>query len=250
MNAVRSEWTKQFSLRSTWWCLVAAVVLVLGYAAMAALTVRINGDDDLSAQGIAVGAVFYLGQFAVVSLATLAITTEYASGSIRSTLQWVPVRRRMLAAKGGVLAAVLAVLGVAVTLVAQGLSVPLMGGNGVPVSAGSVLTTSLAAGAYFALLGLLCLGLGTALRSTAGTITAVFLLLMMLPMLAGAMGMPELAHGFPGIGGMNAMIDAGAPNPLFGGVAPYPPPVGLLVAGGWAVLALAVGHTVLNRRDA
>ncbi|WP_037307697.1 ABC transporter integral membrane protein [Amycolatopsis orientalis] len=248
MNAISSEWTKFWSVRSTWWCLAAGLALMLAYSTALGFALRDGSDRPMAPHAVVVGAAFYLSQFAVVALATLFVTSEYASGSIRSTLQWVPVRNRVLAAKSAVLLPVLFGYGVLNTLAGVAVSAPLIPAP--DSSVGAVLATAAGMGGYFALLGLLCLGLGTALRSTAGTIVSVFVLLVMIPMFAGSLGWEDLVNYFPGFAGVNAMVTSGEPNPIFGGVAPYAPWVGIALCTAWAVAGLAAGSTVLRRRDA
>jgi len=248
MNAISSEWTKFWSVRSTWWCLIGGVVLMLAYSGALGLAANAGIEQPMAPHAVVVGAAFYLSQFAVVALATLFMTSEYASGSIRSTLQWVPVRNQVLLAKSAVLLPVLFGYGVLNTLVGVALSAPLIPAP--DSSVGDVLATAAGMGGYFALLGLLCLGLGTALRSTAGTIVTVFVLLVMIPMFAGSLGWEDLVNYFPGFAGVNAMVTSGEPNPIFGGVAPYAPWVGVALCTAWAAAGLAAGSTVLRRRDA
>jgi ABC-2 type transport system permease protein len=248
MNAISSEWTKFWSVRSTWWCLISGLALMLAYSAALGFALGNGSDRPMAPHSVVVGATFYLSQFAVVALATLFVTSEYASGSIRSTLQWIPVRNRVLAAKSAVLLPALFGYGVLVALAGVAVSAPLIPAP--DSSFGDVVATALGMGGYFALLGLLCLGLGTALRSTAGTIVSVFVLLVMVPMFAGSLGWEDLVNYFPGFAGVNAMVASGEPNPIFGGVAPYAPWVGIALCLAWAAAALATGSAVLRRRDA
>ncbi|MEV6911357.1 ABC transporter permease [Amycolatopsis sp. NPDC051071] len=248
MNAISSEWTKFWSVRSTWWCLISGFALMLAYSGALGLTANAGIERPLAPHAVVAGAAFYLTQFAVVALATLFVTSEYASGSIRSTLQWVPVRNQVILAKSAVLLPVLFGYGVLNTLAGVALSAPLIPAP--DSSFGDILATSAGMGGYFALLGLLCLGLGTALRSTAGTIVTVFVLLVMIPMFAGSLGWEDLVNYFPGFAGVNAMVTSGQPNPIFGGVAPYAPWVGIALCAAWAAAGLAAGSTVLRRRDA
>ncbi|WP_439377020.1 ABC transporter permease [Amycolatopsis lexingtonensis] len=248
-GAVASEWTKFWSVRSTWWCLVTATALMLGYSTLSAIAQRYN-DDPQGANTIALGGGFYLTQFAVLALATLFVTSEYAGGGIRSTLLWTPVRPRVVVAKAAVLVPVLAVFGVLLACAGMALAAALKGDYGLPTSFEGAFTTASGMGGYFALLGLLSVGVGWALRSAAGTLVSVIVLLLPLPLIVASLGLPELVAYFPGIAGMNAMVEAGQPNPITMTPAPYAPWVGLVVCAVWAAVALAVGTGVLRRRDA
>lgn len=105
-------------------------------------------------------------------------------------------------------------------------------------------------GGHFALLGLLCTGIGWSLRSAAGTLVSVIVLLVPLPLIVASLGWPEAMPYFPGIAGINAMVEAGKPNPVTMTVAPYTPGVGLVIDVAWAAAALLAGAAVLRRRDA
>jgi ABC-2 type transport system permease protein len=248
VGAVAAEWTKFWSVRSTGLALAATVVLMLGYAPAVAEASVLDGTVVMTGPDLATGAAFYLGQFLVLAVATLFVTAEYASGGIRSSLQCVPVRGRFLAAKAAVLAPVLFVVGAVLAVLAGVLAGPIRGGVG--AGAGVVLAGAVGTGGYFALLGLLALGVGAALRSTAGALVAVVVLVVMLPLLLGSVAGGAALDYFPGIAGVNAMTGAGHVNPVFHTVAPYPRAVGLLICAGWAAVALLVGRTVLRRRDA
>ncbi|MGW4525823.1 ABC transporter permease [Amycolatopsis sp. NPDC004378] len=248
-RAVASEWTKFWSVRATWWSLVAGAALMLGYSTLSGIAQRV-GDDPQAANTIALGGGFYLAQFAVIALATLFVTSEYAGGGIRSTLLWTPVRSRVVLAKAAVLVPVLFVAGVALSCAATALAGAVKDGHGLPTSTAAAVTTAIGMGGYFALLGVLCTGVGWALRSAAGTLVTVIVLLVPLPLIVGSLGLTELVPYFPGIAGLNAMVEPGHPNPVTQSVAPYAPGVGLLICAAWAAAALLVGTAVLRRRDA
>ncbi|WP_020667855.1 ABC transporter permease [Amycolatopsis nigrescens] len=249
-GAIRAEWTKFWSVRSTWWSLIAAAALTFAYVLPVAASVGIDPDEPMSAPGLLAGGTFYLAQFAVVALAAMFIASEYSTGSIRATLQWVPARSRMLLAKAAVLTPVLFVFGALTAGAATAIAIPLMRGNELPSSAAGLVWSFVATGGTFALTGLLSLGLGAALRSVAGSITVAFMVLLMTAMLAGSLGLMALLDYLPGMAGMNAIVGGGQPNPLSGGAVPYSTGAGLLIFAGWAAAALAIGNTVLRRRDA
>lgn len=254
-GAIAAEWTKLWSVRSTWWSLASSILLTLGYAALTAISVRVQTDNGevalrLSAPEVAASAVFYLAQFTVLAWATMSIAGEYGSGSIRSTLQWVPIRTRMLLAKVVVLAPILCVLGIGLGASAIGLAELVMGDAGSPATAGDGVEMSLAIGVYCALLGVLTLGIGTALRSVAGTITVTFMLLLVVPMLLAAIGMRAASDYLPGIAGLNLMFGQDGVNPVTGTSSPYPQVLALVILVAWALLSLGAGAAVLRRRDA
>ncbi|KDN23403.1 ABC transporter integral membrane protein [Amycolatopsis rifamycinica] len=248
-GAVASEWTKFWSVRATWWCLAAGTALTAFYATLSAIAQRI-GDEPQSADTIALGGGFYLAQFAVIALATLFVTSEYAAGGIRSTLLWTPVRARVALAKAAVLSPVLFGYGVLLSCAGMAVATAVMDGHGLPTSWQAAFTTASGMGGYFALLGLLCTGIAWALRSAAGTLVSVIVLLVPAPLIVASLGLPEAMPYFPGIAGVNAMVEAGRPNPITMTAAPYAPWVGLVICAVWAAAALLAGTAVLRRRDA
>ncbi|SFW92316.1 ABC transporter permease [Amycolatopsis australiensis] len=249
-GAVAAEWTKFWSVWATWWCLAGATALMLGYSTLSAIAQRYDGDQPMAAPTIAIGGGFYLAQFAVIAVATLFVTSEYTGGGIRSTLLWTPVRPHVAVAKAVVLLPVLFASGVVLSSAATVLAGAVKDGHGLPSSFSAAVTAAVGTGGYFALLGVLCTGLGWTLRSAAGTLVSVIVLLVPVPLIVGSLGLPELVPYFPGIAGVNAMVESGQPNPVTQAVAPYAPWAALLICAVWAAAALLAGGTVLRRRDA
>jgi len=99
MTALRAEWTKLRTVRSSWWALGLALGLTLLMTLFICSTVSTtgrepgdNGDDLLM---LSVGGVLF-AQFAVVALAVVAITGEHATGTIRATFAANPRRYAVL----------------------------------------------------------------------------------------------------------------------------------------------------------
>ncbi|MCK2219077.1 ABC transporter permease [Actinomadura sp. ATCC 31491] len=263
-QAAVAEWGKLWSVRSTWWCLAGAAALMVlaavtlgGASATDALRAAREPGAPPAAPVVAgepVVSATIFAQFALVALAMLTVTAEYATGSVRVTLQAVPVRGVMLAAKALVLAPVMFAAGVlsgavAVAAVYALLSADVFGGL-VVAPPGEVARDLLGVGVFFALVAVLTLGAGAALRSAAGTLTVVFLLLMGLPLMllmTGSQVAVELSLRMPMFAGLAFM---GSADNLTGGPIPYPAVEGLAWLVAWTAAALAAGHAVLRRRDA
>ncbi|SEP47841.1 ABC transporter permease [Amycolatopsis saalfeldensis] len=249
-GAIASEWTKLWSVRATWWCLSGGLLTMLLYSGVSGLSQHIGDNRPEGAHSMVAAGAIYMTEFFVIAVATLFVTSEYANGGIRSTLQWVPVRRQVPVAKAAVLVPVLFGYGLVVALAGMALGGSLMGSAGLPTSFGTGLLTAVGMGAFFALLGVLCLGVGFALRSAAGTIVTVMVLLLPLPMLLSSYVWQGTMNYFPAFAGLNAMTAPGSANPLFGGPPPYGMGVGVVICLVWAAAGLLVGTAVLKRRDA
>ncbi|MFC4912038.1 ABC transporter permease subunit [Actinomadura gamaensis] len=248
-NACAAEWTKLWSLRSTWWALAVSVGLTgimtftLGRSVVDNNTNTLTSDDQgvVSVSGTALGAVD-LVQFVPIALAILAMTGEYASGTIRPTLTWVPPRGRVLAAKALVITAVVVPLGLllgALGTLAAGVALGDWGRFNWADASSDVLSLTV----YLVLICVFTLGLATLLRSTAGALTTAFLGLLAAPMLlTGPVVTRPLAQSLPSSAGRTFMGIAED--------APYPGSVGLLVLVAWTAAALLAARYILTRRDA
>ena len=190
-----------------------------------------------------------LAQFALIALAVLMITAEYATGSIRSTLLWDARRGRVLLAKAAVLSPVVLVAGTAIAALAAVSADVVAGDYGVFVPA-EVADASVRIGCYLAVAAIFALGMGTAIRSTAGALTTVFLLFLLVPYvlsLAGSDLLVTISHYLPGFAGMEFVGTAD-----FLGVddLPYGPAGGLVIFLAWTAAAALTGYVVFRVRDA
>ncbi len=190
-SASRAEWIKFRSVRSTVLGFVVTAVLTLGISALITSVIRGHWTtmDPLSKLtfdpvSTSLGGTLF-AQFAVGVIGALFITSEYSSGSIRTTLAAVPQRLRVIAAKA-------IVLTVSMLIVAEVLSfVTFLMGQA--IFAGVVPTASLAttavlrsvilAGVYLTLLALLGFALGLILRQSAACITVFTSLLLVVPII-------------------------------------------------------------------
>jgi ABC-2 type transport system permease protein len=248
LGAVKSEWTKLRTVASTWWTLAAATVLLLGGVAIAAISTRsqhAEGNENAfttSAPFVTGEVMAYLVQWGIVVLSVLLVTAEYQSGSIRSTLQWVPRRSKMLLAKVGVLVPLLFVLGAAFGTIGLGIAVLGLGDFGESFSSDDAYNTVLGVTLYLPMLGIFSLGLAAALRSAAATIAIVFVVLLILPFMLPAIGLDTVAAYLPGDAGANLMHGSSD--------AVYPRFVGGVIVLVWSLASLAGGYLLLRKRDA
>jgi ABC-2 type transport system permease protein len=99
-----SEWIKLRSVRSTWWAVGGALLAMVVAAALGGT----DAANELAAESGPPGSVAYTSvaisgvnfvQFIVPVPAMLLITSEYATRSIKFSLQCVPARTRLLLGK-------------------------------------------------------------------------------------------------------------------------------------------------------
>ncbi len=249
-QAVRAEWIKLWSVRSTWWTVLATIVLG-GFLTI--LICALNAEWLASADADEAPVTFLtwgmmLAQICAAVLAALAVTGEYGTGMVRTTFAAVPSRGRVLAAKSVVVTGVLLVLGTFTALIGY------LGGNwffereGIGVALeGDMLRAIYGSGLFLAGIGLFTVATGFLLRHTAGTISAVIALMLviggMVSLLPGEVG-EWLTKLMPGNAGQ-AIAQAVAWDPTL--LDPWPG-YGVFLLETAALLALA--WMVVRRRDA
>ncbi|RZT17581.1 ABC-2 family transporter [Kribbella sp. VKM Ac-2569] len=249
-NAVRSEWTKLWSVRSSWLNIVAAVVLstLLGmqYGWGLAYDNTHLGPGEVAEQqpiGHFGASAMLIVQVVIAAFALLTVTSEYATGSIRSTLQWTPVRRDVVLAKAAVLAPVLFVYGIAMAALAS-VAGGLTAGSWADWNLTDLVVDLLSVGFYATAAGLFSSGVAWVVRSTAGTLTVAFLLLLVVPLMLGQASLRALVW-------TAALLPGGAgQNFLTGATDPLSPTLSAAILIAWAAGALVLGAIVLKRRDA
>lgn len=255
-KALYAEWTKLRTLTGTAWLLLGAAAVTIGVsAAVGAATHQSAGSGGQDPTKLALTGID-VGQAIVAMLAVLAISDEYATGMIRTTLAAMPRRLILLGAKAAnvvalsVGAGLLAVTG---CLIAGRLMLPASGLNPahgyalVSITHAATLRAAVGSVIYLTLIGLLALGLGTAIRDTAVSIGAILAVLYLPPLLAQLVGNPLQRH-LEQIAPMTAGLAVQATTNLRN--VPIAPWAGLSVLAAWAAASLLVGGTLLQRRDA
>jgi hypothetical protein len=249
-DVVRSEWTKFFSLRSTRWTLAAFAVTGV---ALGTLISALTGHAwaHLSAQSRAnwdptnnTLAGLIPGYLLIPMLGVLMMSSEYTSNAIRSTLAAVPRRHLVLAAKVLVFAAVAFAVDEVVTLVAFFAGQAVMGSAPhATIGQPGVLRALVLSGAFLVLMGLLGIGIGTIVRRSAWAVAAYAGIVLVLPMILIAL--PGHAWRF---GPLLILGNSEAAVKILPGI--LSPWAGFAVGVLYAAAALAIGATLLVRRDA
>jgi len=253
IGSVRSEFTKIRSTRSTYWTLLALVVITVGFGALASAGAAHNlkqlGPDFDPTQRSLFG--LYFGQLVIAVLGVLTITSEYATGMIRTSLTAMPRRGTLFAAKAVVFAAVALVIGLITSFGAFFLGQALMSGAHInaALSQPHVLRAVVGGALFLAACGMLAYGIGAILRHTAGAITASIVLLFVISLLINALPQSWQVHvdkWMPAVAGSQiwAVKAATGSPPMF---APW---TGFAVFCGYAAIALIGGLILIRQRDA
>lgn len=192
-GALRSELTKIKSVRSTWWTLIALFAASVGIGAavtggMAAHWSQMSAGDraTMDPTQLSLVGMLFIGQLVIAVLGALAITSEYSTGMIRTSLTAQPRRRAVFAGKAGIFAAVTLVVTFVASFVSFFLGQALLSstGHAATLSQSYVLQSIVGTALYVTLCGLFAFAIGTMMRHTAGTITTAIGVLFVLPILA------------------------------------------------------------------
>ncbi|MFI0445109.1 ABC transporter permease subunit [Actinomadura sp. 6N118] len=191
-NVVSAEWTKILTVRSTFWTLLAAIIVTIGLSLLLAWAFTSQYREMSAADRAEFDPVTYslagvdFGIVAFSVLGVLVITGEYATGMIRTSLIAMPRRVEFLAAKALVLGVVTLIVGQLVSFASFLLCQLIYKSQRIDASLGDdgVLRGVVGGGLYLALITLLALGIGALLRHTAGSLTMILGVLFVLPIIA------------------------------------------------------------------
>ncbi|GLW06988.1 ABC transporter permease [Microtetraspora sp. NBRC 13810] len=241
-----SEWTKLRTVRSTVWTMLGVVIVMIGFGYLNAAAARGQADRHpmidpalLTLGGAPVASLM------VASLGVLAISGEYRTGMIRTTLLAVPRRMRMLAAKTAVFTVFSLTVSLLTCFATFFVGQVVLGPYGTGLGEPGVLRIVGGCALYITGSGVFGLALGALVRHTAGGIVAVTVTLFLLPQLVGVIPGGTGARLMPyvtSVAGMRVMSPETA-----GGLAPW---TGFGVFCLWIAVALAGAAYLLRRRDA
>ncbi|MCK7625742.1 ABC transporter permease [Streptomyces sp. RS10V-4] len=244
-HALAAEWTKIRSVRSTLWTLGVMLLLILG---IGLLTTLVLGSERKVAPLLAIGFVgVLLGSLCVITLGVLSITSEYGTGLIRTTLITCPGRARVLTAKAVVFFGLALVLTTLATTVVALLNYALL--NGPEPTADQWLRSTLGAGLYVALLGLLALSVGALLRHSAGALslmTGLVLMPMLLALFLQGAALRDVQHAMIAYSVPNALAALYDIPFLASGPSGWEP---VLILAGVTAVALGGAYAALHQRD-
>src|SRR3954453_20784074 len=139
-GALRSEWTKIRSVRSTYWTLIALLVVSIGLDALISAAssshLQTHPADKVGFDSTQVSlfAFAFLGQLILAVLGGMVITAEYFTGMIRTSLSVQPRRGTLYVAKAMVFAGVALVVSFFTSFVAFFLGQALQSSSGMNAS--------------------------------------------------------------------------------------------------------------------
>ena len=99
LRTCRAEWLRLWTVKATWWFLLAGALIMIGIATLAGFDAgdQSGGDAPVGDPAWTIAEIIVLpAQFAFLALTAMAVTSDYATGGIVPTLQWTP-RRGVLA---------------------------------------------------------------------------------------------------------------------------------------------------------
>jgi ABC-type transport system involved in multi-copper enzyme maturation permease subunit len=255
-GALRSEWTKIRSVRSTYWTLLALLVVSIGLDALisAATASHLNNVPSdkvgFDATQVSLFAFAFLGQLILAVLGGLVITAEYSTGMIRTSLSVQPRRRTLYAAKAMVFAGVALVISFFTSFVAFFLGQALLSSTGISstLSQPQVLRAVVGTALVVTLVGLFAFGLGAIFRHTAATIATAIGVMFVVPIIINLLPdnwRIEVVRWLPSsaLDRISATLPGANPH-MFGPWGQF------AVTAVWAVAALAVGGFLFRKRDA
>jgi ABC-type transport system involved in multi-copper enzyme maturation permease subunit len=259
-GALRSELTKIRSVRSTYWALLAMIVITIGISALLSW----GRIQDYASQPAAVQAHMaleirsratefsmfglILGQLVIAVLGALTITSEYSTGMIRTSLTVLPRRGTVYAAKAVVFTLVALVAGLVTSFGSYFIGQAIFATHHLNshLSQPGVLRAVIGGGLFLAACGLFSYGIGALLRSTAGAITASVALLFVLFVLSGFLPSNWADH----IDKWIPLNAGGAIWENLSGVHMFSPWVGFGVFCAYAAALVVAGGILFRTRDA
>jgi ABC-2 type transport system permease protein len=185
-RALSGEWTKLRTLPSTWRTAAITLASATGFAA-AVVASQVSQWGSMSAQqhhvfdptSISLCGV-YIAATLLGALAVRSVTAEYSTGMIRSTFTAMPARRLVLVAKAAAAAAFALPVALVCSVISFGLGQQILAGKHLQVALShpGVLQAIVFGAIAVSLIAIIGVGLGGVIRHTAGSTTALALMIV------------------------------------------------------------------------
>ncbi|TYB48233.1 ABC transporter permease [Actinomadura chibensis] len=243
--AIRAEWAKLRTVRSTVLVPGIAVLLGLGVGLLDVSSIDWTAVDPASLDPVSESfAGFQFAELAFAALGVLAISSEYGTGLIDTTFLAVPRRRTLYAAKIVVLAAFTLTICTASAFTAFLLGQAVLSGHHASVSLGDpgVLRAVVCAALYMTVVTLVGFAVGTLIRHTAGAMAVMFgLVFLAWPIARAVEGVSTLPSKLLLVNAAEALTTI---RPVTGPPAARVPSTGLAAATltGYAVVFLTAAY--------
>jgi ABC-2 type transport system permease protein len=282
-GAIRSEFTKLRSVRSTYWTIASLFIVSLGIATIAGFAIANNIHNNpvnkagMDATQASLIGFFELGQLIIAVLGALTITSEYSTGMIRTSLTVMPRRGTVYAAKLLVFTTVTLIVSLITSFITFFVGMAAMSGSGVTaslfhsitipangivngssnnvtfsgtdvISPGNVLTAIIGTALFVTVVALIAFGLGSIIRHTAGAITSAIGVLFVLPIIVQILPDTwrwDVMRFFPDAAGRVLSVSIGPQNPHLWSAWPQ---FGVTLI--YAAVLLGAGAYLFRKRDA
>jgi hypothetical protein len=252
--AVRSEWTKLSTVRSTVWSLVVAVASTIGFGVLLTALIVSQWDHRSVAEIRGFDPLLYTYAGLNVAgmcfgvLGVLVMTSEYGTGVIRLTFGATPQRRLLLGAKVLTFSVVVAVVSLVSCVATFFICQPILATRHADVSITDpgVLRAVVGGAVHMILIGVIAIGVGAIVRHTAGAVAILFAVLLIIPGIVQLLPAPwnnDITLYLPNSAGAAMSAVYRFPNLLA-------PSAGFLVLLAYAVATVGVAMVLLVRRDA
>ncbi|MBP2324971.1 ABC-2 type transport system permease protein [Kibdelosporangium banguiense] len=240
MSFIAAERIKLTSTRSPWWCAAVGVAATIGVASVSMIT-----GDETGFTGVASTQLGYgLGMAVVMVMATLAVTTEYSVGMIRTTFLAGPKRTGALLAKTFVVAIGAGLIGLLAAFGSWALGLILMPDADLALHGSAEWRQVGGVGLVYLVSAVFAVAVGILVRHTAGAVSLVLTWALMLEQLLALIpGFKSLAEWLPFEAAKQFLL-AGQTSE---GTQPWVAMAYFAAVGG-ALLAAAIA--VAKRRDA
>jgi ABC-2 type transport system permease protein len=282
-GVIASEFTKLRSVRSTYWTIGALLIISVGLAAAIGAGVAGNMHNNpgnkagFDATQISLAIFFYIGQLIIAVLGAMAITSEYSTGMIRTSLTAMPRRGTLYLSKLLVFTGVALVISVVTSFLSFFVGQAVLSGTGVSaslfhsvtipanaiqngpnapttfqgtdvISPGTVLTAVIGIALFVTAAAVIAFGLGAIIRHTAGAIASAIGLMFVLPIIIQLLPNDwrwDIMRFFPDAAGRVISVTVGSGNQHLWSAWPQ-----FLVTVAWAVVLVGVGGYLFRKRDA
>lgn len=254
--ALRSEWTKLWSVGFTAKMLWTALLTAATMAAFFCLTTEMTGNGplaQLSPKEVAGAALLGIdvANIVVIVLAAVAVGTEYSTGIIQLTLSATPARWKLLASKTVIVAFIGLLVGAVGSVLSLGIGQFVLSFNGLPLM--SLVDANIARLAFGAVIvppfyALIAVAFAFLFRNAGGAITATLALFLIIPAMVGWLP-PTLQAG------VRPLLPVSALHSVAGLAHPdsfeyLPPATATIALLAWCAAVFGTAYYGLVRRDA